>query len=79
MFSETSTPERRQFAELIERHGGSAALDARIHGQKAVVEGPMFQQAIPASWDRKSIDDGKLSICARTCGKEYDPLDHQRD
>ena len=79
VFSESSTPERRQFAELIEDHGGSAALDARKHGLKAVVEGPLFQQAIPASWDQASIDDGKLAICARTCGKEYDPLDQQRD
>ena len=79
MFSESSTPERRQFAELIERHGDSAALDARKHGLKAVVEGPLFQQAIQASWDQASIDDGKLAICARTCGKEYDPLDQQRD
>ena len=79
VFSESGTPERRQFADLIERHGGSDALDARKHGLKAVVEGSLFQQAIPASWDLGSIDDGKLAICARTCGKEYDPLDQQRD
>jgi hypothetical protein len=79
VFSESSTPERQQFAELINHHGGSAMLDARLKGLEAVVEGPLFQQAIPQSWDRESIADGKLAICARTCGKEYDPLDHQRD
>jgi hypothetical protein len=54
-------------------------MDARRHGLKQVIEGPLFQQAIPRSWDLESIADGKLAICARTCGKEYDPLDHQRD
>ena len=79
VFSESSTAERRQFADLLDSYGGIAAVDARKHGLKAVIEGPLFQQAIPASWDQASIADGKLAICARTCGKEYDPLDQQRD
>jgi MoaA/NifB/PqqE/SkfB family radical SAM enzyme len=79
VFSEASTPERRQFAEMLESHGGIAALDAREHGLRAVIDGPLFQQAIPGSWDAPSIASGKLAICARTCGKDYDPLDHQRD
>ena len=79
VFSESSTTERRQFAEMIQQYGGSTALDARLNGLKGVIEGPLFQQAIPQSWDCNSIADGKLAICARTCGKEYDPLDHQRD
>ena len=79
VFSEAGTSERRQFAGMIDEHGGRDALDARKHGLEAVVEGPLFQQAIPASWDRDSVTDGKLAICARTCGKDYDPLDHQRD
>jgi len=79
VFSESSTAERQQFAELINEYGGSTVLDARHNGLKQVIEGPLFQQAIPRSWDLQAIADGKLAICARTCGKEYDPLDHQRD
>ena len=79
VFSESSTAERQQFAELINQYGGSTAVDARRKGLKQVIEGPLFQQAIPRSWDLQSVADGKLAICARTCGKEYDPLDHQRD
>ena len=79
VFSESSTPERRQFADLLAAYGGSDAVDARRQGLKAVVEGPLFQQAIPGSWEQASIADGKLAICARTCGEDYDPLDHQRD
>jgi MoaA/NifB/PqqE/SkfB family radical SAM enzyme len=79
VFSESSTAERRQFADLIERHGGRDALDAKKAGLEAVIDGPLFQQAIPCSWDLPSVGDGKLAICARTCGREYDPLDQQRD
>ena len=64
---------------MINQYGGSKALDARRNGLKQVIEGPLFQQAIPRSWDLGSIANGKLAICARTCGKEYDPLDHQPD
>lgn len=79
VFSEASTSERRQFAQLIEAHGGRTALDARRHGLASVIEGPLFQQAIPASWNQTGIAAGKLAICARTCGMGYDPLEHQRD
>lgn len=79
VFSEASTPERRQFAELIESHGGRDLLDARRHGLRRVIESPLFQQAVPGSWERGSVAAGRLAICARTCGRDYDPLDHQRD
>jgi len=79
VFSEAGTPERRQFAGLVDAYGGRDALDAKKHGLDAVVRSPLFQQAIPASWDCKSVAAGKLAICARTCGVDYDPLDHQRD
>jgi len=79
VFSESSTAERRQFADLLKDFGGSDAVNARQRGLEAVIEGPLFQQAIPASWDETSIANGKLAICARTCGKEYDPLDQQRN
>ncbi len=79
VFSEASTSERRQFADLVNQYGGSPALDAKSNGLKTVIEGPLFQQAIPQSWNHDSIAEGKLAICARTCGKEYDPLDQQRN
>ncbi len=79
VFSEASTPERQQFADLLARHGGAKVLDAKAHGLREVIEGPVFQQVIPASWNPESIAAGKLSICARTCGVAYDPLSRQRD
>ena len=79
VFSEASTPERQQFAQLIESHGGRNTLDARRHGLAGVINSALFQQAIPGSWNQASIAAGKLAICARTCGRDYDPLEHQRD
>jgi len=78
-YSEADNEERRQFAALVDKHGGKQALDARQHGLQAVIEGPLFQSEIPKSWKLESVAAGKLAICARTCGVEYDPLDHQRD
>ena len=78
-YSEADNEERRQFAALVDKHGGKQALDARQHGLQAVIEGSLFQAEIPASWNLESVAAGKLAICARTCGVEYDPLDHQRD
>ncbi len=79
VYSESSTPERQQFAALVERFGGRAMLDAKTRGLRAVIEDSLFQKAIPQSWDLESVEAGKLAICARTCGREYDPLDLQRD
>ena len=79
VFSESSTAERRQFADLLKAYGGIAAVDARKNGLRAVVEGALFQQAIQASWEQSSIASGKLAICARTCGREDDPLDQGID
>ncbi len=78
-YSEADNDERRQFASLVDKHGGKQALDARQHGLQAVIEGPLFQSEIPKSWNLETVAAGKLAICARTCGVEYDPLDHQRD
>jgi len=78
-YSEANNPERRQFATLVNEHGGKQAIDARQRGLKGVIEGPLFQSGIPQSWGLETIAAGKLAICARTCGVEYDPLGHQRD
>ncbi|MFT5658719.1 MAG: MoaA/NifB/PqqE/SkfB family radical SAM enzyme [Gammaproteobacteria bacterium] len=78
-YSESDNPERRQFANLVDKHGGKQALDAKLHGLEKVIEGPLFQSEIPKSWNLESVEAGKLAICAKTCGAEYDPLDHQRD
>ena len=63
---------------MVKVHGGKPAIDAVRRGLEAVVEGPLFQESIPRSWHRQSVEDGKLAICARSCGIEYDSLGKQR-
>jgi MoaA/NifB/PqqE/SkfB family radical SAM enzyme len=78
-FSESDNTERRQFADLVQKNGGKQALNANQHSLQTIIDGPLFQSEIPASWNLESVAAGKLAICARTCGVEYDPLCHQRD
>ena len=77
-FSEVKNKDRRQFLEMINANGGKQALNARHHGLESVVNGPLFQQEIPESWHKSDVANGKLAICARTCGVEFDPLGKQR-
>lgn len=64
-----SPPEQGVGRILEEMPDGKRALDARLRPLQEIVEGPFFQQLIPGSWSRPSISDGKLEVCARTCGK----------
>ena len=78
VFSEMHNPARRQFIDLVNANGGRQVLDTAHHNLETIVNGPLFQQHIPQSWQLDSVDCGKLAICARNCGQEYDALGKQR-
>jgi len=59
-----------QFFKLLEQHGGKAAIDGRNTTLSAIVGSTLFQDAIPNSWNAKSVEEGRLAICASTCGAE---------
>lgn len=64
------SPPEQGICQILEKTpDGKRSLDARLRPLREIVEGPFFQQLIPESWGRPSIGDGKLEICARTCGK----------
>jgi hypothetical protein len=48
---------------------GKRTLDARLVPLQDIVEGPFFQKLIPESWNQPSVGEGRLEVCARTCGK----------
>lgn len=50
--------------------GGRAALDGREHDVADIVRGEVFQRFIPESWARPSVAQGRLEMCARTCGEQ---------
>jgi len=56
---------------------GLDSLDLKKHGIKDVVEGKFMQEIIPNSWNKSSCAEGKLAVCAKTCGTKYDAFSEQ--
>jgi hypothetical protein len=69
-------PKVEQIWDFIDDAGGKEALDAKIHGVKGVFETGIMQN-IQASWNKKSIEEGKLGVCSMKCGTEFDPFAEQ--
>lgn len=57
----------------IEAVGGKDAIDATKVDIGAIIEGPFFN-AIEESWSKPSCAAGKLKVCAKTCGADFDPF-----
>lgn len=55
---------------------GKESLNAKEHRLETIIDGMYFQNVIPDSWDKPSCAEGKLSVCAKTCGK-YDAFAEQ--
>jgi MoaA/NifB/PqqE/SkfB family radical SAM enzyme len=51
-------------------------ISAKQTPLKDIIDGMYFQDVIPNSWDKPSCAEGKLSVCAKTCGK-YDAFSEQ--
>jgi hypothetical protein len=47
---------------------GKASLDARRSSLRAVIEGPFFQDLVPAGWAKRPVKEGRLEPCVRACG-----------
>lgn len=55
--------------KLLERlPEGKASLDARRSSIRDIVEGPFFQELVPAGWAKRSVAEGRLEPCIRACG-----------
>lgn len=51
---------------------GLDTLDLKKHSLKEVIEGEFIQNIVPDSWSKPSCAEGKLAVCAKTCGTKYD-------
>jgi sulfatase maturation enzyme AslB (radical SAM superfamily) len=58
---------------LLDSVGGKKAIDARVMPLDEIVNGPFFR-LVEASWSKPSCREGKLKVCAKTCGTEFDPF-----
>jgi hypothetical protein len=56
---------------------GKDTLNAVNHSLESIVDGRYFQEVIPNSWGKSSCADGKLAVCAKTCGTKYDAFKEQ--
>lgn len=63
-----------QIWELIDKAGGVDQLNVKKGSINEIVEDIFFQKLLPKSWRKKSLGEGKLGICARICGSEFDPF-----
>lgn len=56
---------------------GIDSLDLRKHDLNDVINGKFMQEVIPDSWNKPSCAEGKLAVCAKTCGTKYDAFSEQ--
>jgi MoaA/NifB/PqqE/SkfB family radical SAM enzyme len=56
---------------------GLETLDLRVHDLNDVINGKFIQDVIPESWNKPSCAEGKLAVCAKTCGAKYDAFSQQ--
>jgi MoaA/NifB/PqqE/SkfB family radical SAM enzyme len=56
---------------------GKENLNAKNHNLESIVNGLYFQDIIPNSWNKSSCAEGKLQVCAKTCGIKNDIFANQ--
>jgi MoaA/NifB/PqqE/SkfB family radical SAM enzyme len=65
-----------QIWDHIDAAGGKDGISVLTHGLESVMNSGILQ-SIKSSWDRTSVADGKLGVCAQKCGSEFDPFGAQ--
>jgi len=74
-------PRVEQIWDFIDRAGGKQGINVKEHGIKAVMNGRVVNgniiNDIEDSWNKGSIQQGKLGVCAMKCGTEFDPFAEQ--
>jgi len=70
------SPRGSQVWRLINKIG-KQNLSVLTNDIETVVSNQFFQEHIPESWNKPSCAEGKLSICAKTCGTEFDTFQNQ--
>ena len=57
--------------------GGLDSLNAKKHPLAQIVAGDFFQKRLPESWGKKSLEEGRLFVCGKTCGQGFDAFKAQ--
>lgn len=56
---------------------GLDTIDVKNNDLVGVINSKYIQQVIPDSWSKSSCAEGKLAVCAKTCGVKYDAFSEQ--
>lgn len=70
------TPKGGQIWNLIDEVGKDN-LNAKHASLESIVNGKFMQDLVPNSWNKSSCADGKLAVCAKTCGTKHDAFSEQ--
>ncbi len=73
-FKKRSSPIWNLIDELPQKELSLSSKETSI---QKIVEGDFFQKSIPSSWLGKNIEEDRLKVCAKTCGKEFTPFSDQ--
>jgi MoaA/NifB/PqqE/SkfB family radical SAM enzyme len=65
-----------QIWDFIKREG-KENLNALNVSLENILDGDFFQKHVPESWSKNSCAEGKLAVCAKTCGVKYDAFKNQ--
>jgi len=76
MYSWYHSPRSTQIWKFINKVGKDK-LNAHKHSLREIIEGDYFTNLISDSWTKPSCKDGKLAICAKTCGKDLETFSKQ--
>ena len=69
--------ESSQISRLINATGGIEKINAKNLPVKEIVETSDFFQAIKDSWSLENIESGKLTVCSKHCGGQFDVFNSQ--
>lgn len=69
-------PKVEQIWDFIDAAGGKDGISVIKNSIQDVMEGPLLRD-IEASWNKQSLETGKLGVCAMKCGEEFDPFTAQ--
>ena len=75
MYSWYHMPKRTQIWKYINKVGLNK-LNAKEYSVKDIVDGE-YLKLIQESWNKPSCSQGKLTVCARTCGKDLETFSKQ--
>jgi MoaA/NifB/PqqE/SkfB family radical SAM enzyme len=69
-------PRVEQIWDHIDAAGGKEGINVIHNSLSDVMDGQLLT-SVEASWNKNSIKEGKLGVCAMKCGSEFDPFGEQ--